>query len=313
VKATLIYNPSARATSTVTPEALQAALRDAGFDPVYRPTERESDLDAILKSASGLVVAVGGDGTFRAVATRVLGKDVYLAIIPMGTANNIARCLGVSGEPMELVAGLRHPKRRPFDVGCVETPGRRDYFLEGAGFGLFAEALALYNPDEGKSILRALKALTETLAEHRPRFFKLVLDGQDISGQYLMVEALNTTAIGLRLKLAPEADPSDGQLEVVCIREDLEPGLLKYAAALVREELEELPAVEVRRGRRLTLAWDGFPMHLDALVRPNDSDPVTNGGAGKPGRAVDPAGQKALVVVEIIPAALSLWLPGPPG
>jgi diacylglycerol kinase family enzyme len=298
VQATLIYNSTAGSTAGVTPESLLDGLRAAGFDARYQPTSCEDDLDGALAGASGLVVVAGGDGTVRATATRLLKRDLHLAIIPLGTANNIARTLGINGAPAAIVAGLAHGRQQPFDVGHVRTPWFHDYFLEGAGFGLFAETLALYDPNEGKSIRRALKALTETLTGRQPRHFRLLLDGRDISGDYLMVEALNTTAIGLRLKLAPQADPGDGLLEIVRIREEGRAGLLSYAAALVREELHELPAVEVERGRRLTIAWDGFPIHLDAAVHPSPEQPADS-----------QATEKAMVIVELLPAALTFWLP----
>jgi diacylglycerol kinase family enzyme len=303
--ATLIYNPLARGAGAAGSEALLEALAQAGFEPRHLATESEADLDEALRNARGLIVVAGGDGTFRAVATRVLGLDVQLAIVPMGTANNIARTLGITGSPQEVISGLSNPRERLMDVGQMRTPWGDDCFLEGAGFGLFAETLAQYNPEEGKSIVRALRALTETLATRQPHHFHLTLDGRDISGPYLMVEALNTTAIGTRLKLAPHADPSDGLLEIVRVREELRPGLLRYAAALVREELDELPAVEVERGRRLVIAWDGFPIHVDAIIRPGP----TEAAASPRATTAQADGDEAMVVVEVMPGALKLWLP----
>jgi diacylglycerol kinase family enzyme len=304
--ATLIFNPAARGSGVTTPEELLDALANVGLEAKHRPTKTEADLDRLRRDISGPIIVVGGDGAFRAVATRVLDKDVTLTVIPTGTANNIARTLGIIGKPTEIIAGLSDRRELALDVGRVRTPWGQDFFLEGAGFGLFAETLAEYDPSEGKSILRAIKALTETLMTRRPRHFQLLLDGRNISGEYMMVEALNTTAIGFRLKLAPDARPSDGLLDVVRIREEQRPALLKYATAMLREELEELPAVEVDRGRRLTIAWDGFPMHVDGIVR-NAPTEVSEAAVAPPTTDVEPA--ESLVAVEILPAALKLWLP----
>ena len=96
MQAQLIYNAKAGGlSSSPKKENLLNALQEAGFDPVYKETNEEEDLDRVLADAEGLVVAAGGDGTVRAVALRLLGRDVPLAIPPMGTANNIAKSLDV--------------------------------------------------------------------------------------------------------------------------------------------------------------------------------------------------------------------------
>lgn len=111
------------------------ALIKAGYQPVYRATSSEEDLDHALDGVHGLVVVGGGDGTVRAVASRLIGKNIPLAVIPSGTANNIARALGIEGNSLEIIAGLEQPMRRYYDVGKVQAPWGEDYFLEAAGYG----------------------------------------------------------------------------------------------------------------------------------------------------------------------------------
>jgi diacylglycerol kinase family enzyme len=114
-----------------------------------------------------------------------------------------------------------------------------------------------------------------------------------------MVEVLNTRATGSRLKLAPDADPGDGLLDVVCIREDDCDNLLRYAKAVLDEKLDELPSVESYRGRQPQLVWDGFPVHLDAKVpsHPSEENPRHEHSEG------------GVVTINILPNALDVWLP----
>lgn len=306
MKATLIYNENARLAKTVTADDLQSALRDAGFYPVYTPTLSVQDLDAALADADGgLVVAAGGDGTVRAVATRLLGRDVALSILPLGTANNIANSFGLDGTPHEILTALADPVHRHFDMGKVTTPWGVHYFLEALGFGFYADALAAYGPNEPKSILRAVGAFTKTIPDYQAKPFEMTLDGVDISGKYMLVEVLNTRAFGPRLKVAPRADSGDGLLEVIRILEAERESFFQYILSLLAEELDALPSVEASQGKRLEVSWLGFPLHIDGEVHPDIRErPSARRRAERPG--------KATLTVELIDKALEFWLPHEP-
>ncbi len=163
MKATLIFNKNAGGTSQYTPEELVGGLAEAGYEAVYRETGSEEELDEVLSSVEGLVVAAGGDGTLRAVALRLVGQDTPLSLLPLGTANNIGRAFGIGGRPQEIVRALENPRKRKFDIGRVTAPWGEEYFLEGMGYGFFADALALYDPEQDKSILRSVSTFAQTL------------------------------------------------------------------------------------------------------------------------------------------------------
>jgi diacylglycerol kinase (ATP) len=309
MQATLIYNPNSGGSGKITPEELSEALSEAGYDPVYRSTSHEEELDQALSDIQGLVVVAGGDGTIRAVANRLIGTDIPIAIVPGGTANNIARALAVEGKPLEVIAGLKQPMRRYFDVGRVQAPWGEDYFLEAAGYGLYASTLAAYNPEEGKSVLRSIEALTQTLNDYEASYCRLLLDGKDISGTYILVEALNTPAFGPRIKAAPKADPSDGFLEVLCVRDEERPGFLSYLTSLLREELDELPSVEVNKGRKLEINLQGVSFHVDGEVRWLGKESEGDQGDRKQDGISGQGKKDGVICVEILPGALEFWLP----
>ncbi|HEX2863253.1 MAG TPA: diacylglycerol kinase family protein, partial [Deinococcales bacterium] len=268
MRATLIYNASAGSAATHTPEDLQAALLDAGWTPSYRPTTSEEDLDRVLEDPGDLVVVAGGDGSFRAVATRLIGTDVPIAILPMGTANNTALTLGLPSDPLEIIAGLRQPLARRFDVGTIEAPWGQDFFVEAAGFGIFATLLKAYDPDAGKSVLRAATSILGTLPSFAAIPTRLELDGEVIESPLLLLEVMNTRLLGPKVTLTPDADPSDGLLDVIFAREDARVGFTRYLTSLAANRLEDLPNVEVRRVSSFRCSWDGSPFHVDGELRP---------------------------------------------
>ena len=107
MEALLIYNPNAGGSAEDQAQLFQKELERQGFHPTYIATKHEDDLDRILPQAEGLVVVVGGDGSLRAVTTRLVDRDLPIFLIPNGTANNVGRTLGIEGDPLKILQRLR--------------------------------------------------------------------------------------------------------------------------------------------------------------------------------------------------------------
>lgn len=296
MEATLIFNVRAGGARRGDPARLLEALEAAGYRARHWPTENEDDLERLSSVATGLVVVAGGDGSLRAVVRRLLGCPLPISLIPLGTANNIARSLGLYGDPLRLIGGLRTPRSQRFDVGKVSGPWGEDIFLEAFGIGLFAEMLAHYDPQQGKSLPRAVDTLREVATRYEAKRYRLRLDGQEISGRYVALEALNTPATGPRLQFAPDARSDDGLLDVVCVLEPAGVTLVEYTLNLLRGTPGRLPNIRHLRGKKLELLWQEQPLHLDAEVFPRQ-------GTALP----DTANRD--ITVELLPGALELWLP----
>lgn len=125
--ACVIVNPSKPAVTADFRRRLARALRSAGYrGPVWLDTTvaEPGATQARLAVASGarLVVAVGGDGTVRAVAAGLAGTDVELGVVPLGTANLAARNLGLPvGDLDALIDIAVFFSARPTDLAWVRT------------------------------------------------------------------------------------------------------------------------------------------------------------------------------------------------
>ena len=135
----LVHNPKA-GRGKVARRELMAALAKAGHHAIYQSTKK-SDYKKALKKPTDLVLAAGGDGTVGKVGRELIDTGIPLSVLPLGTANNLARSLGFCASPEEIIAGLEHGERRAFDVGLARGPWGKRYFLEGAGGGLLADYL----------------------------------------------------------------------------------------------------------------------------------------------------------------------------
>jgi diacylglycerol kinase family enzyme len=104
---------------------------DAGSDTFGTLLEDElQDADAVL--------VAGGDGSVRRIALGLINRNVPIGVLPMGTANNIARTLKLPRDPLRVIQELEAmvPARR--DVGHFVAPWGTGHFVEGAGFGPFS-------------------------------------------------------------------------------------------------------------------------------------------------------------------------------
>lgn len=279
MRATLLHNPKAGGDAAASRDDLLAWLERAGVEAVYVNSKKD-DLDAALEDPGALVVAAGGDGTIAKAARRLAGRGIPLAILPFGTANNIARSLGIDGDAERLVAALGAvpfgdlPRRR-LDVGVARARWGERRFVEGAGAGLIAALLAAdehgekatkdHTDDPEHRIALGLELLRRVAGEMPARRWRVTADGHTLTGEFVMVEAVNVRSLGPRVRLAPDADPGDGKLDLVLVRESQRDALLAYLDRVaVGETLD--PPVRVRRVHSVRIAGEPASFehfHLD--------------------------------------------------
>jgi diacylglycerol kinase (ATP) len=284
MRLTLIHNPAAGHQAPTREDLLQA-LRDAGHEAAYQSV-KGPHLAEVLRAPGDLVLVAGGDGTIRRAARHLVGRGIPMAVLPIGTANNISKTLGVTGDPRDLIAGLASARRILIDVGVARGPWGQSRFLEAVGFGLFPELMAgleADGADDGafrhaeEEIEHDLHALTEALGLHEPRDCQLRLDEADLSGRYLFVEALNMRTIGPNLNLASDADPADGLLDVALLPEAQREVFQNHLRQRL-DGLEMAPGITVRRGSRLQLSIGGNErLHIDDALWPKEERPRGGG------------------------------------
>src|SRR5882762_646803 len=111
----LIHNPKAGRGKHAKRD-LMAVLAKAGHHAIYQSTRR-NDYKKALKRSTDLVLAAGGDGTVGKVGRELIDTGIPLSVLPLGTANNLARSLGFCASPEEIITGFENAERRTFDVG----------------------------------------------------------------------------------------------------------------------------------------------------------------------------------------------------
>jgi diacylglycerol kinase family enzyme len=273
---TLIHNPGAGDEGV--PEAeLRALLESAGHRVTYRSTKTRGWKKA-LEDPGDLAVAAGGDGTVAKVARQLAGRAIPMGILPWGTANNIARSLGLEAEAKVLIERWETARPIPLDLGVARGPWGERRFFESFGLGLLPTLMARSKELISKSgspaseqVDRNVELMLELLDEAVPIECTITADGLDLSGGYLLVEIMNIRSIGPRVDLAPEADPGDGLLDVVTIRESE----LRAAADFLRASLAGESTGQsfvCGRAKAVQIRCSITPTHVDDELWPDPDE-----------------------------------------
>ena len=136
-RALLIVNAKSRSGATQLRQAI-AALEQEGIEPVHRECGRREELSPLIVEHSkdaDCVVVGGGDGTINAAALGVIEAGLPLGILPMGTANDLARTLNIPADLAAASAIIAQGHARPIDLGLVNG----EPFFNVASIGLSAE------------------------------------------------------------------------------------------------------------------------------------------------------------------------------
>ena len=174
-----------------------------------------------VTSGCPMLVAMGGDGTLQLLVREVIGADVSIGVIPAGGGNDVARALGVNNWK-EAVRVIADGNTRSIDVVSVRfANGEAANYLGGGGVGLDAEAARLANSKFKRwpGRLRYVAAAVYALRGYGGIDIDLDVPGiaQPITGRVLLAAALNTRSYGGGVKLAPEAQVDDGQLDLIVV------------------------------------------------------------------------------------------------
>jgi diacylglycerol kinase family enzyme len=267
VRVTLIHNPGAGRHGRGELERLLRFMKDAGHEVRHR-SAKDKGWAAALEESADVVAVAGGDGTVSRVAKALKGRGMPIAPLPAGTANNISTTLGLVGRPLEdLVRGWQGARHLKLDLGVADGPWGRRYFLEGVGAGLFAHAADVapkdkLPPSPEAKVQWAIRNLRQRLLEMQPVRIDAALDGEDVSGEYLLFEALNIPFVGPNLFLAPDSRQGDGQLDLV-MAGDAERERLAHYLEHWEDKKRRLAVLPSRQGRHLRIERAGERVHID--------------------------------------------------
>jgi diacylglycerol kinase (ATP) len=202
--------------------AAVTAVRAAGHRVRVRVTFEAGDARRYARGAAlrgcDVVVAAGGDGTVNEVVNGLAaaGGDTALAVVPLGTANDFARGLGLPLDPLSALRLAADGATTELDVAEVN----RRCFINVSTGGFGAEA----THGASRSVKRWLGPLAyvargaRMLAHYEPLRAVFRADGETVhDGRFVFFAVGNARRTGGGTRVTPRADPGDGKLDILVV------------------------------------------------------------------------------------------------
>lgn len=271
-RALAVVNP--RAGGGEAAEQVLAHLRGAGLEVEQADMSNPEALARIIRRRRDridVVVAAGGDGTVRIAATALVESETPLAVIPMGTANDFARGLGL---PAMLEAACELAARgrvRTIDAAVCDGA----WFVNDVSVGLAVAAVrgADHGLKQRLGRLGYAAAVAGALRTVEPFRIRLTCDGRSHDLQALQVTIGNGRYFGGGLVIGPEASLEDGLLDA-CIIHPAPWWRLAAVLPALRGGRTPERGVTVLRGQRIRIETDR-PMEVTTDGDVTATTPVT--------------------------------------
>jgi len=279
-KVLLLHNPGAGNEDHMKTELIKT-IGNEGYECEYYAVKKEKIWKKQLNQAHLLILA-GGDGTVRRVVEELLKKDELkksppMAILPMGTANNLSIALGVNKDVDNKIhiKNWDNSRRQRFDIGIINNGKFTNFFLEGAGYGIFPKLIqkmdALSKKDNNDSkdeLLQAQEMLLEITQAAKTEKYKIIADEKIYEGHCFLLEVMNISSIGPNLILCPEAKISDGFFNIVCLHQEQREDFILYLKKLIAGEQAIFESNSIK-AKSMTIDCESQYMHVDdELISP---------------------------------------------
>ena len=247
-RALLLVNRKARLGEDAR-AAAEERLAKLGFELV-EPAHVQAG-EAIRRHAAevDLIVIGGGDGTLNCAADALAETGKPLGILPLGTANDLARTLAIPTDLDTACQLIADGHTRRIDLGRVN--GKPFFNVASVGLSV-AVTRRLSKGSKGLlGVVAYLVAAARAVGSGRPFRVELRCDGESHAGRTVQVTVGNGRHYGGGLTVAADAAPDDGRLDVYSLEVGHWLGLVPLLPALWRGTLHGHRRVRVLRGREV--------------------------------------------------------------
>ncbi|CAM3041912.1 diacylglycerol kinase [Mycobacterium intermedium] len=271
-KVTALTNPlSGHGAAVQASQHAIARLQHRGVEVIEIIGENAEDarylLAAAVEKGTDAVVVTGGDGVITNALQVLAGTDVPLGIIPAGTGNDHARAFGIPTHDPDAAADVVvDGYTETIDLGQIrDSNGVTKWFgtVAATGFdSLVTDRANRMTWPHGR--LRYYVAMFAELSQFRALPFRLVLDGdREIEADLTLTAFGNTRSYGGGLLICPNADPTDGLLDITMVAAGSRTKLIRFFPTLMKGAHVELDEVTTARAKSIHVECPGINVYAD--------------------------------------------------
>jgi YegS/Rv2252/BmrU family lipid kinase len=271
-----IVNPfSGRGIPKNLSDRITKSFHNSRFNPVLVLTEKPGEASEVaqtyLKKGVNKIFAVGGDGTVNEVGKALVNTDVTMGIIPIGSGNGLARHLRI---PLDVAKAARIMYKQKIALIDYGLANKNPFFCT-AGLGFDAQVGARYGKLTKRGFRNYFKATLSEYFNYEPGYYKLRDNGYSMEKEAFLITIANASQFGNNAYIAPEADITDGLLDVTVISpfpRFMAPsiGIKLFTKKLGKSkyvEMFRMHSLEIQQMEPKYIHLDGEPQRVDEPIK----------------------------------------------
>ena len=214
-----IVNPiSGNGNNLITPKLVSGVFNFDEFKVKIKQTQRPIHAKELalksIKEGADVIVACGGDGTVNEIASSLVGSNVKLGIVPMGSGNGLASALKIPKSISGALNVIKNSNSTQIDVGEIN----KHYFFSNTGIGFDANVINNYSKTKQRRLGSYLKASLLTFFNNPPSLsVKITTEHKSLRLKPFMVFVSNSNEMGYDISLTPKASIQDGMLDAIIV------------------------------------------------------------------------------------------------
>jgi diacylglycerol kinase (ATP) len=195
------------------------------------------------------IVAAGGDGTVNEVAKALINTDIEFGILPCGSGNGLSRFLKIPMKLKEAIDLQNKGSILKIDYGTInENP-----FFCTCGVGFDAHIGNKFAQSQSRGFLTYIKETIAAFFQYRPKKYKINVDGEKLKTRAFLVTVANAGQYGNDVYIAPQADITDGMLDLCILTPFPKHKAFHMGYRLFNKTMDQCSYIKVRKGQAITI------------------------------------------------------------
>jgi diacylglycerol kinase (ATP) len=222
--------------------------------PEGKGTKTQNELKSIIEKVDALIV-IGGDGSFHFVLQYLVHSSVPLYVVPTGTGNDFALTNNeYNVDAHHIIHRIIHEEPSMIDIGRVHVGTEESWFGQVLSTGF--DSIVNRRANSMKLIRGQIKYTLATLLElprFRPIVYRIATDTEILETRAMLVSVANGPTYGGGMKIVPDADRTDGYLDIMILAEVSKFELLRVFPKVFSGGHKNHPAVSFHRTKTFSL------------------------------------------------------------
>ncbi|MBW6480278.1 MAG: YegS/Rv2252/BmrU family lipid kinase [Bacteroidales bacterium] len=271
MKEKILYILNPISGSGVDRDAILSSLKKLAGDSAMEVFETKGKNDSerikekILADKPDQIWIGGGDGTIRMVASALENLDIPMAVIPIGSANGLAKCLEIN-DTEDALKAIKSGKTQKLDVLKINN----EICLHMSDFGFNAGLIKKFEEEESeRGMMAYFRSSLKQFQEMKPYSFQIKIGGNEIRTQAKMLIIANGDRYGTGAIINPAGKLDDGKMEIIALNPNGIDEMTEISVAMFTGTLDESENVKMWSGNKATIKnSDSADFQIDGEVMP---------------------------------------------